>query len=136
MSELSFIKLADRLHNLKTIEHLPREKQIKKSRETLDLYAPLAHQIGMHKMAVELEDISFKTIHPIRHQMIEDALKKNDLSRDHLISRVKKAVRKKFSDARIEVKITGREKRIFSIYQKMKKKKIFFQTYMTFLRSG
>ena len=120
------IKLADRLHNLKTIEHLPREKQIKKSRETLDLYAPLAHQIGMHKMAVELEDISFKTIHPIRHQMIEDALKKNDLSRDHLISRVKKAVRKKFSDARIEVKITGREKRIFSIYQKMKKK-IFFR---------
>ena len=76
-------------------------------------------------MAVELEDISFKTIHPIRHQMIEDALKKNDLSRDHLISRVKKAVRKKFSDARIEVKITGREKRIFSIYQKMKKKKSF-----------
>ena len=49
------IKLADRLHNLKTIEHLPREKQIKKSRETLDLYAPLAHQIGMHKMAVELD---------------------------------------------------------------------------------
>ena len=126
------IKLADRLHNLKTIEHLPREKQIKKSRETLDLYAPLAHQIGMHKMAVELEDISFKTIHPIRYQMIEDALKKNDLSRDHLISRVKKAVRKKFSDARIEVKITGREKRIFSIYQKMKKKKSFSDIYDVF----
>ena len=126
------IKLADRLHNLKTIEHLPREKQIKKSRETLDLYAPLAHQIGMHKMAVELEDISFKTIHPIRHQMIVDALKKNDLSRDHLISRVKKAVRKKFSDARIEVKITGREKRIFSIYQKMKKKKSFSDIYDVF----
>ena len=125
------IKLADRLHNLKTIEHLPREKQIKKSRETLDLYAPLAHQIGMHKMAVELEDISFKTIHPIRHQMIEDALKKNDLSRDHLISRVKKAIRKKFSDARIEVKITGREKESL-VFTKDEKKKSFSDIYDVF----
>tara|TARA_E500000075_G_C6997287_1_gene328177 strand:+ start:460 stop:2607 length:2148 start_codon:yes stop_codon:yes gene_type:complete len=126
------IKLADRLHNLKTIEHLPREKQIKKSRETLDLYAPLAHQIGMHKMAIELEDISFKTIHPIRHKMIVDALKTNDLNRKNLISRVKKAVRKKFNDAKLNVKITGREKRIFSIYQKMKKKKSFSDIYDVF----
>ena len=70
------IKLADRLHNLKTIEHLPRDKQVKKCRETFDLYAPLAHQIGMHKMATELEDYSFKTLHPTRYKLIQDALKK------------------------------------------------------------
>ena len=74
------IKLADRLHNLNTIEHLPREKQIKKSKETLELYAPLAHQIGMHKMAVDLEDVSFKTIYPKRHSFISQALKKSDLN--------------------------------------------------------
>ncbi len=116
------IKLADRLHNLRTIEHLPREKQIKKARETLDLYAPLAHQIGMHKMATDLEDHSFKTIHPIRHRLITEALKKNDLSRKTLISKVKKALNLKFKKNKIDVKITGREKRIFSIYQKMKTK--------------
>ena len=90
------IKLADRLHNLKTIEHLPRDKQIKKAKETLELYAPLAHQIGMHKMATELEDCSFKTIHPIRHRFITDALKKSDLNRKTLISKVKKSLKSKF----------------------------------------
>ena len=116
------IKLADRLHNLRTIEHLPRAKQIKKARETLDLYAPLAHQIGMHKMATDLEDHSFKTIHPIRHRLITEALKKNDLSRKTLISKVKKSLNSKFKQNKLDVKITGREKRIFSIYQKMKTK--------------
>ena len=120
------IKLADRLHNLKTIEHLPRDKQIKKSKETLELYAPLAHQIGMHKMATDLEDISFKTLHPIRYQLIKDALKKNDLSRKSMISKVKKVLKTKFRENNIDVKITGREKRIFSIYQKMKAKKTSF----------
>ena len=121
------IKLADRLHNLKTIEHLPRDKQIKKSKETLELYAPLAHQIGMHKMATDLEDISFKTLHPIRYQLIKDALKKSDLSRKSMISKVKKVLKTKFRENNIDVKITGREKRIFSIYQKMRaKNKIVF----------
>ena len=120
------IKLADRLHNLKTIEHLPRDKQIKKSKETLELYAPLAHQIGMHKMATDLEDISFKTLHPIRYQLIKDALKKSDLSRKSMISKVKKVLKTKFRENNIDVKITGREKRIFSIYQKMKAKKTSF----------
>ncbi len=126
------IKLADRLHNLKTIEHLPREKQIKKCKETMELYAPLAHQIGMHKMATELEDISFKTIHPIRNKLILDALKKSDLDKKTLVSKVKNALRKKFKDANLEVKITGREKRIYSIYKKMKKKKSFSNIYDVF----
>ena len=120
------IKLADRLHNLKTIEHLPRDKQIKKAKETLELYAPLAHQIGMHKMATELEDCSFKTIHPIRHRLITDALKKSDLNRKTLISKVKKSLNSKFKKTGLDVKITGREKRIYSIYQKMKTKHISF----------
>ena len=127
------IKLADRLHNLKTIEHLPREKQIKKAKETLDLYAPLAHQIGMHKMATDLEDYSFKTIHPIRHRLIIEALKKNDLNRKNLISKVKKTLNSKFKKNKIEAKITGREKRIYSIYQKMKTKhKSFSDIYDVF----
>ena len=120
------IKLADRLHNLKTIEHLPRHKQIKKSKETFDLYAPLAHQIGMHKMATELEDCSFKNLHPTRYKLIQDALEKNNLDKKTLISRVKRSLNTKFKKNDIEAKITGREKRVFSIYQKIKKKKFSF----------
>ena len=120
------IKLADRLHNLKTIEHLPRHKQVKKCKETFDLYAPLAHQIGMHKMATELEDCSFKTLHPIRYKLIQDALEKNNLNKKTLISRVKKSLNAKFKNNDIKAKITGREKRVFSIYQKIKKKKFSF----------
>ena len=116
------IKLADRLHNLQTIEHLPREKQIKKARETLELYAPLAHQIGMHKMATDLEDHSFKTIHPFRHKLIEQALKKNELNRKTLISKVKKTLRAKFKKSDVPADTKGRRKRIYSIYQKMKSK--------------
>ena len=126
------IKLADRLHNLNTIEHLPREKQIKKSKETLELYAPLAHQIGMHKMAVDLEDVSFKTIYPKRHSFISQALKKSDLNRKTLISKVKRNLKTKFAKASINAKVTGREKRIYSIYQKMKKKKSFSDIYDVF----
>ena len=120
------IKLADRLHNLKTIEHLPRDKQIKKCRETFDLYVPLAHQIGMHKMATELEDCSFKTLHPKRYKLIQDALEKNNLDKKTLISRVKRSLNTKFKKNDIQAKITGREKRVFSIYQKIKKKKFSF----------
>ena len=126
------IKLADRLHNLNTIEHLPREKQIKKSKETLELYAPLAHQIGMHKMAVDLEDVSFKTIYPKRYSFISQALKKSDLNRKTLISKVKRNLKTKFAKASINAKVTGREKRIYSIYQKMKKKKSFSDIYDVF----
>tara|TARA_Y100001970_G_scaffold246340_1_gene314177 strand:- start:5196 stop:7343 length:2148 start_codon:yes stop_codon:yes gene_type:complete len=120
------IKLADRLHNLKTIEHLPREKQVKKCRETFDLYVPLAHQIGMHKMATELEDCSFKNLHPRRYDLIKEALEKNNLDKKTLISRVKRSLNTKFKNSGIEAKITGREKRVFSIYQKIKKKKFSF----------
>ena len=120
------IKLADRLHNLKTIEHLSRDKQVKKCRETFDLYAPLAHQIGMHKMATELEDCSFKTLHPTRYKLIQDALEKNNLDKKTLISRVKRSLNAKFKKNDIEAMITGREKRVFSIYQKIKKKKFSF----------
>ena len=116
------IKLADRLHNLQTIEHLPRDKQIKKAKETLELYAPLAHQIGMHKMATDLEDHSFKTIHPFRHKLIEQALKKNELNRKTLISKVKKTLRAKFKKNTLLADTKGRRKRIYSIYQKMKSK--------------
>ncbi|RPG44755.1 MAG: bifunctional (p)ppGpp synthetase/guanosine-3',5'-bis(diphosphate) 3'-pyrophosphohydrolase [Gammaproteobacteria bacterium TMED112] len=116
------IKLADRLHNLQTIEHLPRDKQIKKAKETLELYAPLAHQIGMHKMATDLEDHSFKTIHPFRHKLIEQALKKNELNRKTLISKVKKTLRAKFKKNKLLADTKGRRKRIYSIYQKMKSK--------------
>ena len=73
-------------------------------------------------MATELEECSFKTLHPIRYNLIKDALKKNDLNRKTLIAKVKKSLSNKFKQAGVDGKITGREKRIFSIYQKMKTK--------------
>ena len=80
----------------------------------------------MHKMATELEDCSFKTLHPTRYKLIQDALEKNNLDKKTLISRVKRSLNTKFKKNDIEAKITGREKRVFSIYQKIKKKKFSF----------
>ena len=81
------VKICDRLHNMRTIEHLPRSKQIQKSKETIELYGPLALRIGMQDIRAELEDLAFRCIHPLRASMLESAIKKSSGGRKRIVSK-------------------------------------------------
>ena len=117
------VKICDRLHNMRTIDHLPREKQIKKSKETIELYGPLALRIGMQNIRSELEDLAFRCIHPLRASMLESAINKSSGGRKKIISKIRKELKKHLKTNGItEVGVKGREKNIYSIYRKIKSK--------------
>ncbi len=117
------VKICDRLHNMRTIEHLPRSKQIKKSKETIELYGPLALRIGMQDIRAELEDLAFKCIHPLRASMLESAIKKSSGGRKRIVSKIRKELKKHLKSNGIKnVGVKGREKNIYSIYRKIKSK--------------
>jgi GTP diphosphokinase / guanosine-3',5'-bis(diphosphate) 3'-diphosphatase len=105
------VKLCDRLHNMQTIEFLPREKQIRKSIETLELYGPIAIRIGMQDIRVQLEDLAFRCLHPMRARMLESAIKQAVGGRQRIISN------------NILATVQGRQKSLYSIYSKIKHKK-------------
>ena len=114
------LKICDRLHNMRTIDHLPRAKQIKKSKETIELYGPLALRIGMQDIRSELEDLAFRCIHPLRASMLESAINKSSGGRKKII---RKELKRKLKSNGIEnVGVKGREKNIYSIYKKIKSK--------------
>ena len=117
------VKLCDRLHNMRTIEFLPREKQIKKSIETLDLYGPIAIRIGMQNIRIELEDLAFKCIHPMRARMLKSAIKQAVGGRQKIISKLRKQFKYHLKNNDILATVQGRQKTLFSIYRKIKNKK-------------
>ena len=117
------VKLCDRLHNMRTIEFLPREKQIKKSIETLDLYGPIAIRIGMQNIRIELEDLAFKCIHPMRARMLESAIKQAVGGRQRIISKLRKQFKYHLKNNDILATVQGRQKTLYSIYRKIKNKK-------------
>ena len=117
------VKICDRLHNMRTIEHLPRSKQIKKSNETIELYGPLALRIGMQDIRGELEDLAFRCIHPLRASMLESAIKKSSGGRKRIVSKIRKELKRHLKSNGIKnVGVKGREKNIYSIYRKIKSK--------------
>ena len=117
------VKICDRLHNMRTIEYLPRSKQIKKSKETIELYGPLALRIGMQDIRSELEDLAFRCIHPLRATMLESAIKKSSGGRKKIVAKIRKELKKHLKSNEIEdVSVKGREKNIYSIYRKIKSK--------------
>ena len=117
------VKICDRLHNMRTIEHLPRSKQIKKSKETIELYGPLALRIGMQDIRAELEDLAFRCIHPLRASMLESAIKKSSGGRKRIVSKIRKELKRHLkSNGIVNVAVKGREKNIYSIYRKIKSK--------------
>ena len=117
------VKICDRLHNMRTIEHLPRSKQIKKSKETIELYGPLALRIGMQDIRAELEDLAFRCIHPLRASMLESAIKKSSGGRKRIVSKIRRELKRHLKSNGIEnVGVKGREKNIHSIYRKIKSK--------------
>ena len=117
------VKICDRLHNMRTIEHLPRSKQIKKSKETIELYGPLALRIGMQDIRAELEDLAFRCIHPLRASMLESAIKKSSGGRKRIVSKIRRELKRHLKSNGVDnVGVKGREKNIYSIYRKIKSK--------------
>jgi len=124
------VKLADRLHNMRTIEYLDLEKQKRKAKETLEIYAPIAHRIGMNNVYRELEDRSFKVLYPTRYRQLRTALKKNRGSQKRLLEKIKETLEKKLVDQGIPSCVEGREKHTYSVYRKMKESGRSFEEIM------
>jgi GTP pyrophosphokinase len=113
------IKLADRLHNMRTLRYMPPAKQDRTARETLEIYAPLAHRLGMNTVKWELEDLAFATLYPKMYDEIVRLVADRAPSRDEYLSKVIEAVETDLRGARIKCRVTGRPKHYYSIYQKM-----------------
>jgi len=113
------IKLADRLHNMRTMKFMPPDKQEFKSRETLEIYAPLAHRLGMNTMKWELEDLAFETLYPKMFEEIVRLVQQRQPSRDKYLASVIAAVEDDLRGSKIKAKVVGRPKHYYSIYQKM-----------------
>lgn len=113
------IKLADRLHNIHTLKYMPPEKQVEKARETLEIYAPLAHRLGISKVKGELEDNCFKYLHPSEYYDLVEKIAKKRREREAFISHIMEQIKAKATELGIDIKIDGRPKHFYSIYRKM-----------------
>ncbi len=113
------IKLADRLHNMRTLAPLPLERQRRIATETLEIYAPLAHRLGVQQMKWEMEDLSFKTLHPGPYREIANLVEKRRGERQQYTDEVLKAARTRLREAGIRAEVEGRPKHLYSIYEKM-----------------
>jgi guanosine-3',5'-bis(diphosphate) 3'-pyrophosphohydrolase len=120
------VKLADRTHNMRTLGDAPRSKWIRISRETLDIYAPIAHRLGLNTTYRELQDLSFQYLHPWRYEILNKALLRARGRRRDVIKRVQSEIESAFVNSHIPVHIRGREKTLFAIYRKMKEKHLSF----------
>ena len=120
------IKLADRLHNVRTLEAMAPEKQRRIARETLEIYAPIAHRLGLNAIYHELQEQSFARMHPMRYRVLQKAVLAARGNRREVLSKIHEAVRRALSSAKIKADIQGREKTIFGIYRKMAEKSLSF----------
>ena len=118
------IKLADRLHNMRTLEHLPPERRQKIARETLDIYGPIAHRLGMGKIRGELEDLGFRYLDPIGYEQVREAVESRRKKGEHFLAGVEHVLRDKLKEAGITAKVESRIKRLFSIHKKLLKQHI------------
>jgi guanosine-3',5'-bis(diphosphate) 3'-pyrophosphohydrolase len=116
------VKLADRLHNMRTMSAMKADKRQRIARETLDIYAPIAHRLGLNQVYRELQELSFTYLFPWRHGALEKAVQRSRGYRRDIVARVQKDVTKAFADARLKVEVNGREKTVYSIYRKMREK--------------
>jgi GTP pyrophosphokinase len=116
------IKLADRLHNMRTIEYLGKQKQIQKAKETLEIYAPLAHRLGIHALKWELEDLAFHTLHPRKYEEITTMVAERQADREGHVAEAADVLAVELDKVDIPAEISGRAKHFYSIYDKMAKK--------------
>src|SRR5574343_548529 len=120
------IKLADRLHNMRTMDAMAAHKRARIARETLDIYVPIAHRLGLNQTYRELQELSFQYINPWRYAVLAKAVKRTRGNRRDLVERIRKEVEVAFGEADMQVEVYGREKTIFSIYNKMIEKGLSF----------
>jgi len=120
------IKLADRLHNMRTLSHLKPEKQERIARETLEIFAPLANRLGIWQMKWELEDLGFRYAYPERFREIAAHIKERRVDREGGMARIVESIRQALADQDIQADVTGRPKHIYSIYRKMERKEVSF----------
>ncbi|HST39470.1 MAG TPA: HD domain-containing protein, partial [Conexibacter sp.] len=116
------IKLADRLHNMRTIEAMSKQKQLEKAKETLDIYAPIAHRLGIHAIKWELEDLAFATLHPRKYNEIKGLVNQQRAERERYVNEAGTYLKHELEALGIEAEISGRAKHFYSIYSKMTKK--------------
>jgi guanosine-3',5'-bis(diphosphate) 3'-pyrophosphohydrolase len=116
------IKLADRLHNMRTLSALSKQKQLEKARETLEIYAPLAHRLGIHAMKWELEDLAFATLHPRKYNEIKKLVSQQRAERERYVAEAGEFLAAELEKVGIKARISGRAKHFYSIYSKMTKK--------------
>ena len=113
------VKLADRLHNMQTLDAMKPEKQKRIAQETLEIYAPIANRLGLNLIYQELEDLSFKFLHPMRYRVIAKAIKAGRGNRKEVINKILEAIQQRLAAAHIEADVQGREKHLYSVYRKM-----------------
>jgi len=116
------IKLADRIHNMRTLGVMPDEKRRRIARETLEVYAPIANRLGIYRMKNELEDLGFKALYPARHRVLAEAVATRQRDRVELVQKFEIVAKAKLEAAGLEAEVHGREKHLYSLYQKMRKK--------------
>ncbi|MBT8419244.1 MAG: HD domain-containing protein, partial [Gammaproteobacteria bacterium] len=116
------IKLADRIHNMQTLGGLPREKQSRIARETLEIYAPIAGRLGLNNIAIELEELGFRILYPMRYRALAKKIRATRGNRRRLISEIEKKVKTRLHEAKIACQVSGREKHLYSLYRKMRDK--------------
>ncbi len=124
------IKMADRLHNMRTMEYQSSQKQLEKSRETMEIYAPIAHRLGMQKIKLELEDLSLLYLDPVGYREIEAALQERETKNAGFMERTEAAIRRRMEEAHVTCAVQSRTKDIYSIYRKMYGKSMEFEEIM------
>ena len=117
------VKLADRLHNMQTLGAMPSSKKRRIARETLDIYAPIANRLGINRLKVELEDLGFRYLYPMRYRVLDKALKKSKGSQRQIVKRISEEFSKAIESEGMEAEVIGREKHLYSVYRKMAEKK-------------
>src|SRR5256886_6232181 len=121
------VKLADRLHNMRTLSHVPPDTRRRTAEETLDIYAPLAGRMGMHEMREELEDLAFRELNPDAYRVIGERLEELEARSAGLVADIELQLTRKFADRGVSAEVSGRRKRAYSIWRKMERKSVGFE---------
>ena len=120
------VKLADRLHNMRTLGALDTERRRRIARETLDIYAPIAQRLGINSIRLELEELGFAALYPLRHRILTQQVVKARGHRKEIVNKIRNALKRRLRQEKIPAQVIGREKHLYGIYQKMREKKLSF----------
>lgn len=120
------VKLADRLHNMRTLGALRPDKRRRIARETLEIYAPIAQRLGLNKLRLELEELGFQALYPMRHRILAEQVRKARGNRKEILDKIRNALKRRLRQEKIPGQIIGREKHLYGIYQKMRNKRLSF----------